>query len=146
RDLFDEAKAAAPDAVVTYANYPPTEYLELSFFDVCTFNVFLHDETELASYLARLQLIAGPRPLLIGEVGADSTSNGEEAQATLVAMQLRAALGGGTCGAVVFSWTDEWWRGGRPVDDWAFGLVDGARRPKLALGAVQHVFQLGRFP
>jgi hypothetical protein len=32
-DLFDEAKAAAPDALLTYINYPPTEYLDTSAFD-----------------------------------------------------------------------------------------------------------------
>ena len=47
-------------------------------------------------------------------------------------MQARTALREGACGAVVFTWTDDWWRGGRAVDDWAFGLVDAERRPKTA--------------
>src|SRR5687768_7717142 len=37
-DLYDEAKSAAPDALLTYINYPPTEYLETPSFDVCAFN------------------------------------------------------------------------------------------------------------
>ena len=49
-----------PDALLTYINYPPTEYLETPFFDVCAFNVFLHSEEELSAYLARLHHIAGP--------------------------------------------------------------------------------------
>ena len=42
-------------------------------------------------------------------------------------MHIRAAFEEGACGAVAFAWTDEWWRGGHPVDDWAFGLVDARR-------------------
>src|SRR5690606_5880864 len=44
------------------------------------------------------------------------------------------------CGAVAFAWTDEWWRGGHPIEDWKFGLVDAERRPKPALHAVSKVF------
>jgi GT2 family glycosyltransferase len=141
RDLHDEAKSAAPDALLTYINYPPTEYLETPFFDVCAFNVFLHSEEELTAYLARLHHIAGPRPLLISELGADSLRNGDEGQAAYVRMQAHTALREGACGAVVFTWTDDWWRGGRAVDDWAFGLVDAERRPKTVYHAVQSVFR-----
>ena len=41
-------------------------------------------------------------------------------------MHIRAAFEEGACGAVAFAWTDEWWRGGFEVEDWAFGLVDRA--------------------
>ena len=140
RELFEETKAAAPDAIVTYVNYPPTEYLDLSFFDVCAFNIFLHAQTDFAAYLARLQHLAGPRPLLIAEAGADSLRHGTDRQAALVAMQARTAFREGAAGVVVFSWTDEWWRGGRPVDDWAFGLVDTRRQRKPAYDAVRDVF------
>ena len=146
KELFDAGKSAAPEALLTYVNYPPTEYLEVPFFDVCAFNVFLHDERALAAYLARLQHIAGARPLLIAEAGADSLRRSEPRQAILVAQQLRTAFREGACGAIVFSWTDEWWRGGHAVNDWAFGLVDSARRPKLAYRTVQKVFQSVPFP
>jgi GT2 family glycosyltransferase len=141
RELYDEAKTAAPDALITYINYPPTEYLDLSFFDICAFNVFLHDQTELTAYLTRLHHIAGSRPLLVAEAGADSLRNGEAGQAALVSMQVRTAFREGAAGAIVFSWTDDWWRGGQRVDDWRFGLVDAARRVKPAYAAVQRVFQ-----
>ena len=140
RELYDEAKSAAPEALLTYINYPPTEYLETPFFDVCAFNVFLHSESELAAYLARLHHLAGPRPLLISELGADSLRNGNEGQAALVGMQAQTVLREGACGAVVFTWTDDWWRGGRAVDDWAFGLVDAERRPKPAYRTTQWAF------
>ena len=136
RRLYTEAKHAAPDRLFTYVNFPPTEFLDLSFFDVCAFNVYLHREQDLRAYLARLQHIAGQKPLLLAEAGVDSIREGEEGQARLTAMHLRAAFEEGACGAVAFAWTDEWWRGGHDVDDWAFGLVDRDRRPKPAAAAV----------
>ncbi len=140
RDLADAARDAAPERLLTYVNFPPTEFLDLSFFDVCAFNLYLHRETNLRAYLARLQHIAGHKPLLIAEAGGDSIREGLEGQATLTAMQLRAAFEEGAAGAIAFAWTDEWWRGGHPVDDWAFGLVDHDRRPKPAAAAVRETF------
>ena len=61
-------------------------------------------------------------------------------------MHVRTAFAEGACGAVAFSWTDEWWRGGHAVDDWAFGLVDAERRPKPALAAVERAFAEAPFP
>ena len=52
-------RSASPHSLLTYVNYPPTEYLELDCFDVCAFNVYLHREADLRAYLARLQHIAG---------------------------------------------------------------------------------------
>ena len=86
-ELCDEARTASPHSLLTYVNYPPTEYLDTSCFDVCAFNVFLHREADLSAYLARLHNIAGPRPLLISEAGADSMRHGEERQSALVMMQ-----------------------------------------------------------
>src|ERR1019366_6060247 len=104
--------------------FPPTEFLDLSFFDICTFNVYLHREHELRAYLARLQNIAGHKRRLLAEAGADSMRGGEHGQAAITSMPVRAAFEEGACGAIAFAWTDEWWRGGNTVDDCAFGLVD----------------------
>jgi GT2 family glycosyltransferase len=143
--IYDAAKDAAPDACLTYVNFPPTEFLELPFLDVCAFNVYLHRERDLLAYLARLQHIAGARPLLITEAGADSLSEGEEGQAALTAMQIRAAFAEGAAGAVAYTWTDDWWRGGIQVRDWAFGLTDAYRRPKLAAESVAREFAVAGF-
>lgn len=140
RTLYEDAKAVRPESLLTYVNFPPTEYLELPFFDVCAFNVYLHDPQALAKYLARLQHVAGNKPLLLAEAGADGFREGFEGQAALTAMQVRCAFEAGACGAIAFSWTDEWWRGGHPIEDWAFGLVTADRRPKPALAAVSRVF------
>ena len=139
-ELVDEARQAAPEARFTYVNYPPTEFLDLDFFDVCSFNVYLHDEKKLRAYVSRLQHIAGNKPLLLAEAGACSLHEGDHGQAELTAMQIRTAFREGACGAFAYAWTDEWWRGGQDVKDWAFGLVDAQRRPKPALAAVTQTF------
>jgi len=144
-ELYDAGKAVAPDLPLTYVNFPPTEFLDLSFFDICAFNVYLHRERDLAGYLARLQHLAGGRPLLITEAGADSCREGEEGQAALTAMQIRTAFAEGACGVIVFTWTDDWWRGGEQVTDWAFGLTDAERQPKLALYAAARAFASAGF-
>ncbi len=146
RELYQDARSAAPDCLFTYVNFPPTEFLDLSFLDVCAFNVYLHREAELRAYLARLQHVAGHKPLLLAEAGADSIREGERGQADITSMHVRAAFEEGACGAVAFAWTDEWWRGGHPVDDWAFGLVDRDRRPKAAAAAVAGAFEQAPFP
>ena len=146
RETYDEAKAAAPDAVLAYVNYPPTDYLDLSCFDVCAFNVYLHREADLRAYLAHLQLVAGGRPLVLAEAGADSLREGDDGQAALAGMQVRTAFEEGAAGVVVFSWTDDWWRGGATVDDWQFGLTDAARAPKPSLAAVAGAYAGAGFP
>ncbi len=145
-DLCADARSASPHSLLSYVNYPPTEYLELDCFDVCAFNVYLHREADLRAYLARLQQIAGARPLLLAEAGADSIREGSDGQAAITAMHIRAAFEEGLCGAVAFSWTDEWWRGGNQIHDWAFGLVDADRRPKPALTEVSAAFASAPFP
>jgi GT2 family glycosyltransferase len=145
RELYDGAKGIAPENLFTYVNFPPTEYLELPYLDVCAFNVYLHSEVNLRKYLARLQHVAGNLPLLLAEAGADSIREGLAGQAELTAMQIRTAFAEGACGAIAFAWTDEWWRGGQDVDDWDFGLVDRARQPKPAAAAVARVFSEAPF-
>src|SRR5262249_39501118 len=53
RDLYKDAKEQSPETLFTYVNFPPTEFLDLSFFDICAFNVYLHREHELRAYLGR---------------------------------------------------------------------------------------------
>jgi GT2 family glycosyltransferase len=145
-ELCADARSASPHSLLSYVNYPPTEYLELDCFDVCAFNLYLHREADLRAYLARLQQIAGARPLLLAEAGADSIREGTDGQAAITATHIRAAFEEGLCGAVAFSWTDEWWRGGSQIEDWAFGLVDADRRPKPALAEVSAAFASAPFP
>jgi GT2 family glycosyltransferase len=140
KQLYRDVKREAPETLVTYVNYPPTDYLDLPFLDFICFNVFLHREADFRAYLAKLQNIAGHRPLVLTEIGMDSLREGQEAQADFLDWQLREAFGGGAAGVCVFSWTDDWYRGGYQIEDWAFGLLDAERRPKPAYEAVKARF------
>ncbi len=138
--LYRAAKGEDPGALVTYVNYPSTEYLDLPFVDLVAFNVYLEAQDRLDAYLARLQNLAGDRPLLLAETGLDSRRHGEAAQAAALDWQVRTAFAGGAAGTFVFSWTDEWHRGGQDVTDWCFGLTTAGRREKPALPAVQAAY------
>ena len=146
RRIYDVAKSEDPDALVTYVNYPSTEYLRLPFLDLVCFNVFLEAEEQLEVYIARLQNIAGDRPLIVAELGLNSDAHGEEAQAVSLGWQVRTAFRSGCAGAVVFCWTDEWHTGGVDIAEWQFGLTNRDRRPKAALAAVREAFDEVPFP
>ena len=144
--LYHAIKSEDREGLITYVNYPTTEYLDLSFLDLICFNVYLESEERYAAYLARLQNIAGDRPLIMSEIGMDSLRNGAEGQAQTIAWQIRSAFAAGCAGTFVFSWTDEWHRGGAEVDDWAFGLTDKARHPKPALTSAREAYAEVPFP
>lgn len=143
--LYDIAKSVDPEGLVTYGNFPSTEYLDLPFLDLVCFNVYLEQDDRLREYLARLQNLAGERPLLLGEIGLDSRRNGEHAQARSLHEQVQRAFAAGCAGAFVFSWTDEWHRGDQDVHDWDFGLTDRGRQPKVALPIVRKAFAAAPF-
>lgn len=148
RRLYDAARREDPEGLVTYVNYPPTEYLQLPFLDLMCVNVYLERRRDLDAYLARLHNIAGERPLLMAEVGLDSRSHGEDVQAETLDWQIRTAFASGCAGAFVFAWTDEWYvsylsevaPGGAEIRDWDFGLTGRDRRPKPALQVVTRAF------
>ena len=144
--LYLSAKAEDPEALVTYVNFPTTEYLQLPFLDLVCFNVYLETRERLEAYLARLQNLAGEKPLLMAEIGLDSRRNGLQKQAESLEWQVRTAFAAGCAGAFAFAWTDEWHRGGHDIDDWDFGLVTRNRKPKPALAAVRRAFTEVPFP
>jgi GT2 family glycosyltransferase len=144
--LYRAAKAEDPEALVTYINYPSTEYLRLPFLDLVCFNVYLESRDRLDAYLARLQNLADERPLVMAEIGLDSRRNGLEKQAETIDWQIRLSGAAGCAGAFVFSWTDEWHRGGHDIGDWDFGLTTRERTPKPALAAASSAFAETPFP
>jgi glycosyltransferase involved in cell wall biosynthesis len=144
--LYWAVKDEDPDGLVTYVNYPTTEYLQLPFLDLVCFNVYLESQECYAAYLARLQNLAGDRPLLMSEIGLDSLRHGKEAQARMLDWQIRTSFAGGCAGVFVFAWTDEWHRAGADVDDWAFGITDRERHSKPALATVCKAFAEVPFP
>jgi GT2 family glycosyltransferase len=146
KSLYRVVREEDPGALVTYVNFPTTEYLRLPFLDLVCFNVYLERKDRLEAYLGRLQTIADERPLILSELGLDSMRNGREMQAQVLDWQVRSTFASGATGAFIFSWTDEWHRGGEDVDDWEFGLTDRQRAPKLALGTVQKAYAEAPFP
>src|SRR5207248_1111340 len=138
--LYNAVKREDPTALVTYVNYPSTEYLYLPFLDFACFNVYLESRERLESYLARLQNIAGDRPLLMAEIGLDSLRNGDQRQGETLEWQIETVFSSGCAGVFVFAWTDEWHRGGHDILDWKFGLSTIDRQPKPALEVVQRAY------
>jgi glycosyltransferase involved in cell wall biosynthesis len=134
--LYKAVKSVDPSTLVTYVNFPTTEYLDLSFLDFDCFNVYLETPEKLSAYISRLHNLNAERPLVLAEIGLDSLRKGEELQAQTLTWQIQTIFGQGCAGMFVFSWTDEWWRGGFDIEDWDFGLVDRQRTPKPALYAV----------
>ena len=94
------------------------------------------------NYLARLQNIAGDKPLMLGEYGIDTFQEyNEEKQAEILAAMCGRCSTKGSCGTVVFSFTDDWFTGGFRIEDWAFGLTRRDRSPKPAFEALQQLFR-----
>jgi len=139
-ELRDLGKQIDPGALFTYSNYPSAEYLDLSFLDFISFNVYLHREEDFRRYLTHLMGQTGDRPLVLSETGMDTIREGEQHQADLLSWQCRAAFELGLSGFIVFAFTDEWHTGGAEITDWAFGLTSRDRSPKLAFDAVGKVF------
>jgi GT2 family glycosyltransferase len=151
-DLVQVAKQVDPECLCTFTNYPPTEFLHPQTLDFLCFNVYLHQLAGFKSYLARLQMAAEAKPLLLGELGVDSLREGEDRKSEMLSWQLEAAFRGGLAGAVVFSFTDDWWRDGRQVENWGMGVTTRDRFPKASAVPLQNAFRaaphfpLGRYP
>ena len=143
--LVASAKAEHPEALVSYANYPSTEYLTVDFTDFVCFNVYLHDQLAFRRYIARLHNVALDQPLVLTEFGVDSFGEGEEGQRQVLSWQVHTAFESGVAGTFIFAWTDEWFTGGHLIENWAFGLVDRDRRPKPSFDEVVRQYT-GKLP
>jgi glycosyltransferase involved in cell wall biosynthesis len=130
-----------PHALAAYANFPPTEYLLPSEVDFYSYNVYLHRKKDLVGYLARLQNLAGDKPLILSEFGMDTIRHPEEEQAALLAEHVTTVFESGLAGTFIFSWTDEWYTDGVDVTDWAFGIVKTDRTPKASYRTLQPLLQ-----
>ena len=144
-ELVAEAKQIDPDCLCTFTNYPPTEFLRPQSLDFICFNVYLHNQQPFKNYLARLQMIADSKPLVLGEFGIDSLREGEPLKCEILSWQIETAFRSGLAGTVVFSYTDDWWRGGQQVEDWAMGLTTRDRQRKDSFRAVQKMFRLAPY-
>lgn len=134
--VVDHAQAGDDDLLVTYVNFPSTEFLEVPNADLAAFNVFLESPAALRRYLEHLQLLSGDKPVLVGELGLAAAVHGRSRQAESLAEQLRQVDEAGVAGAFVFSWTDDWVVAGEAVEGWGFGVTEADRTLKPAAQAV----------
>jgi glycosyltransferase involved in cell wall biosynthesis len=145
--LVMAAKSVDRECLCTFGNYPPTEFLHPQNIDFFCFNVYLHQQRPFENYLARLQMIADAKPLLLGEFGVDSLREGEAQKCEMLEWQVESAFRAGLAGVVVYSFTDEWHKDGRDVADWNFGLTTRDRQPKDSFAVVKSKFaQAPYFP
>ncbi len=138
--LILEAKRIDSECLCTFTNYPPTEFLRPLSPDFLSFNIYLHQQQSFRNYLSRLQVQSESKPLLLSEVGIDSLREGEANKCEMLDWQIQTAFRSGLAGSIVFSYTDDWWRGGQPVLDWQLGLTTRDRQPKASAAIVQKVF------
>jgi O-antigen biosynthesis protein len=143
--LVRDVKAIDPRMLCTFASFPPTEYLQPKTTDFITFNVYLQEQEAFGGYLARLQTLSNDKPLLLGEFGCDSLRGGKAQQADLLRWQIESAFIEGVAGTIVFSFTDDWFRGGQQITDWGFGLTTPERKPKQAFAAVQECYRVAPY-
>lgn len=144
--LVDAVKTLDAGTLCTFGNFPPTEFLRPKLTDFACFNVYLHKPRVFENYLARLQMLADNQPLVLGEFGMDSLREGEAAKCALLDTQIEASFRHGLAGCIVYAFTDEWFKDGRPVTDWEMGLVTREREPKPSYFAVQGRFRVAPTP
>jgi hypothetical protein len=135
--LIQIGRSIDPNALFSYATYPPTEYLLPQNVDFSCFNVYLHNQRDFERYLLRLQNLTGERPLILGEFGMDTIRHSQDEQAEMLSWHIDSVVKCGLAGTVLFNWTDEWFTGGQEITDWAFGIVTREREPKKAFYALR---------
>src|SRR6476620_5439873 len=94
-ELLLEAKRLDPELLCTYTSFPSTEFLRPQRIDFLNFNVYLHQRQNFKNYLARLQMHADSKPLLLTETGIDSLREGEERKSSILSWQIEEAFRSG---------------------------------------------------
>ena len=144
-ELIGIMKAIKPDCLCTFTSYPPTEFLVCERADFVAFNVYLHKRESFESYLRRLQNLAEARPLVLAEFGIDSIREGEQRKCEILDWAVESSFRCGLAGAVLFSYTDDWFRGGCQIEDWGFGLTTRTRHPKESFATVRNRYRVAPF-
>lgn len=139
-DLIEVGRSIAPNCLFTMASYPPTEFLRPKNVDFLCFNIYLHHKQPFENYLSRLQMIADNKPLVISEFGMDSLREGEPGKCAFFDWQIESIFRNGAAGAIAFSFTDDWFRGGMQIEDWQMGVTTLDRKPKDSYFKVREKF------
>lgn len=137
------------DVPLGYASFPTTEGLLPDEADFLAYNIFLDREEDWQRYLDHLAGLGHERPLVVTELGCDAGGAGdpggaavaggagEAGQADFFRRVLPVVEDAAVMGVCVFSFTDEWWRGGEAVRGWRFGLTRVDRSRRAAFGVVR---------
>lgn len=167
-DLYGAVKELDNQHFITHSNWPITKSLDLRFLDVTSFNIYPLWPPEVVAngygnYIQKvLQPIAGNKPLLITEFGANTIEAGDEGQARLLRSSWQGLRSAGACGGVVFEFADEWWKNydnPKHSGDWwnrepapddekvhdldpeeYYGVMTAERQPRIAAAAVKEIF------
>ncbi|HTG45357.1 MAG TPA: glycosyltransferase, partial [Verrucomicrobiae bacterium] len=139
-ELIEVVKSVDSHCLCTFGNYPPTEFLKTQNADFLCYNVYLHSPKPFENYLSRLQMIADSKPLILGEFGIDSLREGEETKCEILSWQIELCFRGGLAGSIIYSFTDDWYKEGAQVTDWAFGITELDRTPKRSYYVAQRQF------
>jgi glycosyltransferase involved in cell wall biosynthesis len=140
-ELAAIVKSVDPQRLVTFVNFPTTEFLQPASLDFVSFNVYLHEPRPFANYLDRLQNIAGDKPLVLAEFGMDSMREGEDAKAQILSGHIEIAFREGLAGTFIFAFTDDWHTGGHQIENWFFGLTTRDRKPRPSFHAVAEQYK-----
>jgi GT2 family glycosyltransferase len=146
-ELIAEAKRIDPECLCTYANYPSTEFLHPQTLDFVSFNVYLHQPAAFKSYLARLQMLADTKPLVLSEFGIDSRARRRNRQMrnALLADRTRLSRRRGGCGGVQLHRRLASRR--RASADWQMGLTTATRETKTLVPRRQRSLRIApKFP
>jgi endo-1,4-beta-mannosidase len=169
RAMYDAIKTVDRVHPISHANWPPARHLDLSFLDFLSFNVYpLWPPEVVATGFGRyietvLKPLAGRKPLLISEFGANTIEAGEEGQARLIRESWDGLIAAGAAGGIVFEFADEWWKNynnpARPGDWWTrvpapedemrhdddpeetYGLLTADRKPKPSFRTVSDMYR-----
>ncbi len=139
-ELIELGRKEDAECLFTFGNFPPTEFLRPRNADFFCWNLYLHQPRPFENYLARLQMLADSKPLMLGEFGLDTLREGEDRQSETLGWSIESAFRAGCAGVAVYSFTDDWFKDGRQVVDWQFGLTTADRSVKPSFEVVRHQF------
>jgi len=74
--IYTPSKLKIPKGSLPTSTTPPPSIWICRSWMPWSFNVYLESRDRLSEYMARLQNLAGNRPLIMSEVGLDSLRNG----------------------------------------------------------------------
>ena len=82
---------------------------------------------------------------MLGEFGMDALREGAARQAALLDWTVETGFRAGLAGMVVYAFTDDWYKDGRQIEEWQFGLTTRERALRPAFATVQAAFRVAPY-